>query len=324
MLGSLNWIDWIIVGVTVYYIIEGWQTGLVFLLANLASFLGSLWLAVKYHGLVGNFLVTKFGIPSAWTDVAGYLIIALVGEIILSEAFALILNRLPKKVLTSKINQWLGAVVSAVNGLILIAFFLLLVLALPLRGNIKQDIKDSKIGSELVKLTERYGGSLTSSLDQISAQAIKFLTIEPKSNESVSLDVAPNQASLSPDPTSENIMAGLVNNERAKVGAPQLRVETAMVQVARAHSLEMFVRRYFSHLDPDGHDAAWRMEQAGIAFNVVGENLAYAPDVNTAHTGLMNSPGHRANILDSEFHRVGIGIINGGIYGEMFTQLFAD
>lgn len=324
MLASLNWVDWIIVAVVFYYIIEGWQTGLIYLLSNLASFIGALWLAIKYRSIVGNFLVTKLGLSSAWTNVAGLILIALVGEIILSEIFDYVVGRLPKKFQSSKINSWLGAIVSAINGLVLIAFFLLLILALPLRGNIKQDIKDSKIGSYLVMIAEKYGGSVTSSLNQMSADAIKFLTVEPGSNERISLDVAPDPSSLSLDPASEQIMVNLVNSERAKAGVGSLRVDQAMTTVARAHSLDMFVRRYFSHLDPDGHDAAWRMEQAAIPFTVVGENLAFAPDVNTAHAGLMNSPGHRQNIMDSEFHRVGVGIVNGGIYGEMFTQMFAD
>ena len=269
-------------------------------------------------------MVTKTGLSAVWSNVAGYLLIAFAGEIMLAEIFGMLLGRLPPNIQTSKINQWLGAAVSAVNGLVITAFMLLVLLTLPLRGNIKQDIKAAKIGSELVVLAERYGGSLTSSLDQISAQAVKFLTIEPQSNESIKLNIAPKPSDLSPDPASEQLMLQLVNSERAKVAAGQLKMDEAMVAVARSHSMDMFLRHYFSHYDPEGHDAAWRMNQAGIPFSLVGENLAYAPDVNTAHTGLMNSPGHRRNILDPAFHRVGIGIINGGIYGEMFTQLFAD
>jgi len=40
--------------------------------------------------------------------------------------------------------------------------------------------------------------------------------------------------------------------------------------------------------------------------------------------GLMNSPGHRANILNPNFHKIGIGVIDGGIYGKMYTQEFTN
>lgn len=86
----------------------------------------------------------------------------------------------------------------------------------------------------------------------------------------------------------------------------------------------MFERHYFSHVSPEGKDIGDRLQAAGIAYRVSGENLAYAPDVSTAHRGLMNSEGHRRNILDPEFHRVGIGIIDSGTYGCIFTQVFAN
>ncbi|KKR88441.1 MAG: SCP-like protein extracellular [Candidatus Gottesmanbacteria bacterium GW2011_GWA2_41_12] len=66
------------------------------------------------------------------------------------------------------------------------------------------------------------------------------------------------------------------------------------------------------------------MKNAGIFYTEAGENLAFAPNVNIAHAGLMNSPGHRANILSPDFGKVGIGVIDGGIYGEMFVQKFTD
>ena len=66
------------------------------------------------------------------------------------------------------------------------------------------------------------------------------------------------------------------------------------------------------------------MSKRKIKFISAGENLAYAPTVEIAHQGLMNSPGHRENILRPSFGRVGIGVIDGGVYGKMFTQDFAD
>ena len=87
---------------------------------------------------------------------------------------------------------------------------------------------------------------------------------------------------------------------------------------------DMMERGYFSHFSPEGNDVASRLNEAGVDYLVVGENLAYAPSVNLAHQGLMNSPGHRANILSADFGKVGIGVIDGGIYSKMFTQVFTD
>jgi uncharacterized protein YkwD len=66
------------------------------------------------------------------------------------------------------------------------------------------------------------------------------------------------------------------------------------------------------------------MRAAHIAFLTAGENLALAQTLAIAHTGLMHSPGHRANILNPAYHRVGIGIIEGGVHGLMISQEFRN
>ena len=77
----------------------------------------------------------------------------------------------------------------------------------------------------------------------------------------------------------------------------------------------MFANGYFSHYDQHNTSPFDRMKSVGISYTSAGENLALAPNVNLAMQGLMNSPGHRANILSTSFHKVGIGVVDGGIRG---------
>ena len=86
----------------------------------------------------------------------------------------------------------------------------------------------------------------------------------------------------------------------------------------------MLARGYFSHYTPEGLSPFDRMNQAHISFTYAGENLAFSANVQLAMQGLMNSPGHKANILSSHYHKIGIGVIDAGIYGEMFDQEFTD
>ena len=86
----------------------------------------------------------------------------------------------------------------------------------------------------------------------------------------------------------------------------------------------MFARGYFAHDTPEGLSPFDRMREANVRFTTAGENLALAPTIPVAHTGLMNSPGHRANILRREFGRVGIGVMDGGMRGLMVSQEFRN
>ena len=97
-----------------------------------------------------------------------------------------------------------------------------------------------------------------------------------------------------------------------------------LIPVARRHSRDMFARGYFSHVSPDGENLGDRLRKARESYLMAGENLALAPTLHSAHTGLMRSPGHRANILRPQFGRVGIGVLDAGVHGLMVTQNFRN
>lgn len=114
----------------------------------------------------------------------------------------------------------------------------------------------------------------------------------------------------------------LVNMERTSRGLNALQIHPGLVKLARMKSQDMITHNYFSHQSPTYGSPFDMMRREGISYRFAGENLAGAPTVERAHTALMNSPGHRANILNPNFTHIGIGIIDGGMFGKMFTQMF--
>lgn len=126
------------------------------------------------------------------------------------------------------------------------------------------------------------------------------------------------------DATSEARMLVLVNQERTSRGLVALVRDEALTAVARAHSLDMQERDYFAHTNPEGLSPFDRMSAAGISYGWAAENLAWGPGVEWGHQGLMESPGHRANILNPELRRVGIGVVGPANGQQYFTQAFTD
>lgn len=140
---------------------------------------------------------------------------------------------------------------------------------------------------------------------------------------------APSQPAptATPPPSNTNsgeaLMVALVNEERSARGLPQLVIDPALADVARVHSADMWARDYFSHTNPDGLSPFDRIRDAGISYRRAAENIARARSVQRAHELLMNSDGHRTNILRPNYGRIGIGIVSTS-QGEMITQLFAN
>ncbi|MDD3852511.1 MAG: CAP-associated domain-containing protein [Syntrophomonadaceae bacterium] len=100
----------------------------------------------------------------------------------------------------------------------------------------------------------------------------------------------------------------LVNVERVKRGLSILTWDADIASVARKHSQDMQYRDYFAHDNPDGKTPFDRIESAGIDYKMAGENIALNYNAISAHESLMNSPGHRRNILEKDFKRLGVGI----------------
>jgi uncharacterized protein YkwD len=121
--------------------------------------------------------------------------------------------------------------------------------------------------------------------------------------------------------SAEELAVKLTNTQRAKHGCSALRTESHLRTAARAHSKDMRVRHYFEHDSPDGRTPWDRIKAAGYS-QPGAENIAkgYAT-AQAVVNGWMNSPGHRANILNCSLKAVGIGVEYGS-GGPWWTQDF--
>ena len=112
----------------------------------------------------------------------------------------------------------------------------------------------------------------------------------------------------------------LVNVERTKNGLPKLSHNWELSRVARYKSQDMKDKKYFSHTSPTYGSPFQMMKNFGISYKTAGENIAKGYSTPAAVVnGWMNSPGHRANILNSSFTEIGVGYVANGNY---WTQMF--
>ncbi len=114
----------------------------------------------------------------------------------------------------------------------------------------------------------------------------------------------------------------LTNVERVNAGVAPLTWHDPTSQVAYDHSVDMDMRAFFDHQNPDGQMPWDRLSLAGITWSAAGENIARGqPDPVSVMTAWMNSAGHRANILSPSFTRLGVGV-HDAAGGPWWTQVF--
>jgi uncharacterized protein YkwD len=112
-----------------------------------------------------------------------------------------------------------------------------------------------------------------------------------------------------------------VNQERAKQGCRAVTSDARLTQAAQGHSADMARRGFFDHTNPDGKSPGDRITAAGYRWSTYGENIAKGqPTPASVMKSWMNSPGHRANILNCKFAEIGVGVVKSG--GPYWTQVF--
>jgi len=129
------------------------------------------------------------------------------------------------------------------------------------------------------------------------------------------------------DPQEAEILT-MVNKERVHAGLPPLKFSPRLAVIARGHSYDMAIRRYFAHNSPEGSTPAQRVRGVGIEYQQMAENI-YMDDFRDtgglaarAVKGWLNSPEHRANLLSPELTESGVGIARSSSGKTYLTQDF--
>ncbi|MFE7900831.1 CAP domain-containing protein [Streptomyces sp. NPDC057424] len=117
-------------------------------------------------------------------------------------------------------------------------------------------------------------------------------------------------------------MLALVNKERAAAGCSPVTANDRLTRAADDYSDVMASSGVMSHTGPDGSTMTTRVEAAGYQWSTLGENIARGQaDAASVMKSWMNSPGHRANILNCSFKELGVGV-QFGDGGPWWTQNF--
>ncbi|HUY99328.1 MAG TPA: CvpA family protein [Thermomicrobiaceae bacterium] len=320
----MNWINVLIALIVLVGAVAGVRRG--FLRGALDLVLVAMGLlagAVGYRpaaALIGHFL-HRSGVV---VNVLGFAVVALVVQGVLSLVTSITLGPPIGLVRAFSPIRWLddvaGAVPGLVKGAVLATLLVLAASLITLGSGADTALQQSSLAQVLLS---RSSGVTTWTQGRTGLNLADFTIITEPNGESGFQLPFRITSGLTVDQADEQEMLRLVNQERTSRGLAPLTMDPELQVLARAHSEEMFKLGYFSHTSPVSGTVLDRFKAAGTSFSAAGENLAYAPDVTIAHRSLMQSPGHRENILSPDFTRIGIGVVAAPTGGKMFTQDFS-
>lgn len=318
----LNYVDLILFLIIILGIYQGYRRGFILGFLELFALAASILAAFYFYQTTAAILTKHLQLQERWILPFAFIVTLLLSRFIIGVAVYFLIKQLPSGLHTNKLNKYTGLIPGFIKGYFYASIFAMLFLFVNLWENLTAETRESYLANTLTQQIEMMDAKIASDISEKVKKSISKLTIEPESDQTVYLHFKVENPKV--NEKMENHLLVLVNEERRKFNLPLLARDTALRTVARAHSLDMFQKGYFSHISLENSTPFDRIRAHHIKYSTAGENLALAQTVEIAHMGLMNSPGHRANILNPKFGRLGIGIMDGGIYGIMVTQNFRN
>ena len=313
----MNWVDLIIVLIFGLYVWDGYRRGFLKSMWELFGLLVAFLFALKFYPPLSEMIKNAFHTSDLYSKPIAFLGIWFVTQGIFYIAGRVIAYYTPTFFKESKVNHYFGLIPAVLKGIIFISVILVLFLIIPINMKVKNAIQDSYIGGHLIQLTAKVENQIAK---VFTSDGNTQLSASVSDEGSSALNFSTTNIQIAPE--KEQDMLNMVNADRAKAGLPSLQENILVRNVARAQSRDMLIRGYFSHNSPTGQGLLDRLTGAHVDFSEAAENIALAPTIDLANIALMNSPKHKANILDPAFNEVGIGVIDAGPYGLMVTEDF--
>ncbi len=309
-----------------FLLLRGWLRGFVREAFDLAGLILGAVLAFRLGAPVGRVLHDMSGVAEDLTRLAGGVIVFF--AVGLAAALgARAVERTAERPGLNLVNRASGAALAGLWGVFLATLLLTLLAVLPLPGAVASRVDGSVVSQALTDpagVPQRLFSGLSGDrvvatlLELRDAVGVRRVTLE--GDEVLVLPPA-EPARLERDPAAAADVYERLNRARVDAGEDPLAWAPALAEVAAGYARQMYVTGRFAHADAGGRVAADRLQDAGLTYRVAGENLALAATPADVHRGLLDSPGHRANMLAPEFSRVGVAVVSGPL-GLMTVQVF--
>ncbi|NND83929.1 MAG: hypothetical protein HKN46_02150 [Acidimicrobiia bacterium] len=306
--------------------LRGWLRGFVRAVMDLVGLVGGIYLGVRFSEPAGQFFASWTGLGAGASRVLGGMTILFgfgLAAALAASALGKVM-RLPGLNLANRIG---GSALSFAWAWLFATIIVSVAVLMPLPEEWDVLFEESSLVASLTDEAQPVQVAIRALTDDDTLQsALNFddliglgrTVLEPA--ELYELVVtAPEELGL--DAEAQRGMLDLVNAERVGAGLAPLEWHERISDVAQAYARRMAVGGFFGHTAPEGDSIGDRVEAAGIPYRVVGENLAVAVTMEMAHEGLMESEGHRANILNPEFTSMGVGLVETP-YGVVIVQVF--
>ena len=319
-------VDFVVLAFLALLVVRGWTRGFVREVMDLVGLVIGTILAFRLGSVAGEVVTAMVGVSDEVARLIGGFIVFLavgIGVAFVTRA----IERTARLPGLNLVNRAGGAGLAAAWGVLLATLVLTLGVVLPMPAGVAKSIDDSVVARTLTDpdgvAQEVFIGLagdrlIETMLNLRQVVGTRRVIVDP--DAVVQLGESDIE-DLDGDRDAARQIFDLVNTARTSTGLSPLAWSDALAEVGAGQAFEMYLDGYFAHTSPITGDVGDRVSDAGIQFSVAGENLALAATVSEVHDGLMDSPGHRANIEADFYNSIGVAVVRGPL-GLMTVQVF--
>lgn len=316
----MNVADIILLFVLLISSIIGFRFGFIQSFMNLIKWCGSFAAPFLFASPLTSLLQNVFHVEAMWLFVLSLLLLFIGSFLLLSLLTKTVLYYTTKTVHRNLLNRVSGIVPGIIIGLLLSA-----ILYNAVSATYWQEGAKEFQSSRFAILYQQTINNAEKKFVKNIKSSVQNLQVAGASETNALYNTESFQTNnFNSDTLKELELLQLVNRERIIRKLLPLQMNPELSFAAKLHGADMFTRGYFSHNTPEGKDPFKRLNDLNISYKYAGENLAYSNSVSRAHFALMQSPGHRANILNSKFSKLGISVLNGGTKGLIVIEEFKN
>lgn len=265
-------------------------------------------LAICLHTPLTTAINRKTHLDFAFSASFSFALLLLLGSIVFY-GFLLLYHRIDRERADRLYSGFSKANLVAVPLIVTVVFCILasVISELPTNAPIIKTFQEMTNSSRSVRAFKRLVQTAGIQSDIVKRLAQVPLSQKEETSENA-VPLAFKSTSISYDQSVEYEMLNKINEQRVNNHLEKLTYKNELANVGRDHSIDMLQRRYFAHINLEGKTPFDRLHSAGIGYGLAGENLAISTKIDNAVAALMQSPTHRANILNAKFSKTGIGI----------------
>lgn len=319
-------IDLVLGAALALLVVRGWLRGFVREAMDLAGLLFGTLAAFRLSTPVGSIISDMSGIsPEAARFAGGVVVFFAVG--VTAAVLARALERKARLPGLNLINRAWGSGLALGWGVFVSIMLLSLVAVLPLPNAVSTELDDSAVARTLTdpdgtpqKVFARVSGDRVVRVLLNLRSVVGSRRVILEGDEAITFDPVAASRLDRADKEADEVFE-LLNRSRVEAGLDPLAWAPLLADVARAHAKDIYRSGVFSHQSSVTGHVSDRLATAGIPYRVAGENLAIAHSPAAVHRGLIDSPGHRANLMSPDYRRVGVGAFDGPL-GLVVVQVF--